>query len=61
MKRFSVFAVAREAMRQHNGWGRTWSNPEPKKSYEVIIVGQGAMDWPLPTILVKILELLMLR
>ena len=41
MKRFSVFAVAREAMRQHNGWGRTWSNPEPKKSYEVIIVGAG--------------------
>lgn len=41
MKRFSVFAVAREATRQHNGWGRTWSNPEPKKSYEVIIVGAG--------------------
>ncbi|MDG2298118.1 MAG: sarcosine oxidase subunit beta family protein [Planktomarina sp.] len=41
MKRFSVFAVAREAMRQHNGWGRTWSNPEPKKSYEIIIVGAG--------------------
>ena len=41
MKRYSVFAVAREAMRQHSGWGRAWSNPEPKKSYDVIIIGAG--------------------
>ena len=41
MKRYSVFAVAREAMRQHSGWGRTWSNPEPKTSYDVIIIGAG--------------------
>ena len=41
MKRYSVFAVAREAMRQHSGWGRAWSNPEPKKFYDVIIIGAG--------------------
>ena len=41
MKRYSVFAVAREAMRQHSGWGRAWSNPEPKTSYDVIIIGAG--------------------
>ena len=41
MKRNSVFAVAREAMRQHIGWRRTWANPEPKKSYDVIIIGAG--------------------
>ena len=41
MKRYSVFAVAREAMRQHSGWGRAWSNSEPKKSYDVIIIGAG--------------------
>jgi sarcosine oxidase subunit beta len=41
MKRFSVFAIAREAMRQHSGWSRTWANPQPKKSYEVIIIGAG--------------------
>lgn len=41
MKRFSVFAVAREAMRQHSGWSRTWANPEQKKSYDVIIIGAG--------------------
>ena len=41
MKRNSVFAIAREAMRQHSGWCRTWANPEPKKSYDVIIIGAG--------------------
>ncbi len=41
MKRFSVFAIAREAMRQHSGWSRTWANPQPKKFYEVIIIGAG--------------------
>jgi sarcosine oxidase subunit beta len=41
MKRNSVFAVVREAMRQHSGWCRTWGNPEPKKSYDVIIIGAG--------------------
>jgi sarcosine oxidase subunit beta len=41
MKRFSVFAIAREAMRQHSGWSRTWANPQPKNSYEVIIIGAG--------------------
>ena len=41
MKRNSVFAVAREAMRQHSGWRRTWANPESKKFYDVIIIGAG--------------------
>ena len=41
MKRNSVFAVAREAMRQHSGWGRTWGNPEAQKAYDVVIIGAG--------------------
>ena len=41
MKRYSVFAVAREALRYHQGWGRAWKNPEPKKRYEAIIIGAG--------------------
>ncbi|MDJ0859941.1 MAG: sarcosine oxidase subunit beta family protein [Dinoroseobacter sp.] len=41
MKRYSVFALAREAMRNHTGWERAWANPEPRKSYDVIIVGAG--------------------
>ncbi|NVO27703.1 sarcosine oxidase subunit beta family protein [Donghicola sp. C2-DW-16] len=41
MKRYSVFAVAREGARHHTGWERAWRSPEPKKSYDVIIVGAG--------------------
>ncbi|MEM9394545.1 MAG: sarcosine oxidase subunit beta family protein [Pseudomonadota bacterium] len=41
MKRYSVFALAREAMRGHTGWERAWASPEPRKSYDVIIVGAG--------------------
>ena len=41
MKRYSVFAVAREALRYHQGWGRAWRSPKPKKKYEAIIIGAG--------------------
>jgi sarcosine oxidase subunit beta len=41
MKRYSAFAIAKEAMRQHTGWDRAWAKREPKKKYDVIIVGAG--------------------
>ena len=41
MKKYSVFAIAREAMRGHKGWEEQWSSPEPKKDYDVVIVGAG--------------------
>ncbi|MAM61138.1 sarcosine oxidase subunit beta family protein [Maritimibacter sp. UBA3975] len=41
MKRYSAFAIAREALRYHTGWERAWGNPEPKKRYDVIVVGAG--------------------
>jgi sarcosine oxidase subunit beta len=41
MKRYSAFAVAREALRYHTGWERAWRSPEPKRHYDVIIVGAG--------------------
>jgi len=41
MKRYSVFALAREALRQHRGWERAWASPEPKAAYDVIVVGAG--------------------
>ena len=40
-KRYSVFAVAREAARHHLGWERAWDKREPKASYDVVIVGAG--------------------
>jgi sarcosine oxidase subunit beta len=41
MRRYSIFAVAREALRYHEGWGRAWAAPEPKRKYDVIVVGAG--------------------
>ncbi|MEM9585399.1 MAG: sarcosine oxidase subunit beta family protein [Pseudomonadota bacterium] len=41
MKRYSAFAIAREATRYHQGWERAWRSPEPKKRYEAIIIGAG--------------------
>ncbi|MGC1429296.1 MAG: sarcosine oxidase subunit beta family protein, partial [Albidovulum sp.] len=40
-KRYSAFAVAREAMTHHLGWERAWRAPEPKKKYDAIIIGAG--------------------
>jgi len=40
-RRYSAFAVAREALRNHMGWGRAWAAAQPKSSYDVIIVGAG--------------------
>ena len=41
MRKYSAFAVAREAMRGHKGWPAQWTSPEPRKDYDVIIVGAG--------------------
>ncbi|MGR3716578.1 MAG: sarcosine oxidase subunit beta family protein [Thermohalobaculum sp.] len=41
MKRYSAFAVAKEAFSYHQGWERAWRSPEPKQHYEVIIIGAG--------------------
>ena len=41
MRKYSVFAVAREAMRGHKGWDAQWTSPEPRKEYDVVIIGAG--------------------
>ncbi len=41
MKRYSVFSLAREALRGHTGWQRAWGAPEPRQRYKVVIVGAG--------------------
>ena len=40
-KRYSVFAIVREAMSYHQGWERAWASPQPKRKYDVVIVGAG--------------------
>jgi sarcosine oxidase subunit beta len=39
--KFSAFALARNAVSGHNNWRRQWRSPEPKPSYDVVIVGAG--------------------
>ncbi len=41
MKRYSAFAIAREALRNHLGWDRAWASPAPRARYDVVIVGAG--------------------
>ena len=39
--RYSAFSLFKQAMSGHKGWGKAWGSPEPKKQYDVIIVGGG--------------------
>ena len=41
MQRYSMFAVARQALSHHMGWDRAWANPAPRARYDAIIVGAG--------------------
>jgi len=40
-ERYSIWSLLKHAMGGHKGWERAWRDPEPKKSYDVIIVGGG--------------------
>ena len=41
MKRYSGFAILRQALTDHRGWVPQWRAPEPKPAYEVVIIGGG--------------------
>src|SRR5690349_20206114 len=41
MQRFSFISLARNALTGHQGWREQWRSPEPKPSYDVVIVGGG--------------------
>ncbi|MCY4148824.1 MAG: sarcosine oxidase subunit beta family protein [Gammaproteobacteria bacterium] len=40
-KPYSIFSLARNALNYHQGWQKAWRNAEPKRDYEVVIVGGG--------------------
>ena len=40
-KRYSGFSLIRNAVTKHRNWSRVWRDPEPKKSYDVVIIGAG--------------------
>jgi sarcosine oxidase subunit beta len=41
LQRFSGFALARQTLSGHAGWGRQWRSPEPKAAYDAVIIGGG--------------------
>jgi len=41
MNKYSIFSLVRNAMGYHRDWERAWRSPEPKDSYDVIIIGGG--------------------
>ncbi|MDA1283872.1 MAG: sarcosine oxidase subunit beta family protein [Proteobacteria bacterium] len=40
-KKYSIFNIARNAFSNHENWQKMWRSPEPKKNYDVIIIGGG--------------------
>jgi hypothetical protein len=40
-RRCSIFSLARHALSSHQHWPRAWRSPEPKRAYEVVVIGGG--------------------
>ncbi len=40
-KKYSGFAIVKEGLRDHKGWGKAWKKAEPKSQYDVVIIGAG--------------------
>ena len=38
---YSAFSLLKQALTGNRGWTRAWRNPEPKKQYDVVIIGGG--------------------
>ena len=41
MRGYSFFNLVRHALTGHRHWPQAWRDPEPRKSYDVVIVGAG--------------------
>ena len=41
MKRYSLFALARHALRGHRDWPPAWRHATPKKRYDAVVIGGG--------------------
>jgi len=41
MKKYSAFSLLRNALGHNTGWQSAWRKPEPRKHYDVVIVGGG--------------------
>ena len=39
--KYSIFSLARNAITYHENWREAWRSPDPKKKYDVIVIGGG--------------------
>ena len=41
MNKYSIFSLVRNAIGYHQDWQQAWRSPDPKFSYDVIVIGGG--------------------
>lgn len=41
MSRYSIFSLFRNGLSYHQNWEKQWRSPEPRREYDVVIVGGG--------------------
>jgi heterotetrameric sarcosine oxidase beta subunit len=41
MQKYSIFNLLRHSLSHHRNWQQAWRSPEPKKSYDAVIIGGG--------------------
>jgi len=41
MTKFNIFSLIKNSLSYHENWEQHWRSPEPKKEYDVVIVGGG--------------------
>jgi len=41
MQRYSLMSLVRNALGYHQGWQRAWRSPDPRREYDVVVVGGG--------------------
>jgi sarcosine oxidase subunit beta len=41
LKAYSFRSLAQQALGRHKGWSPAWRTPEPRKNYDVVIIGAG--------------------
>ncbi len=41
MQKYSIFSLIKNAFTNHQNWEVAWKDPEPKKEYDVLIIGGG--------------------
>ena len=38
---FSIWSLLRNSLAYHEGWQKQWRSPEPKREYDVVVIGAG--------------------